>query len=213
MRLHLHELWLLRPYSLSVVFLVSSFEGVDFRNYILYVLCCLHVADTLVGAYHVTRRCTVELYVKSLHSSRPDLCISKFSRIVDFDRVDKHLGHSVQECPDHHVQRESTSMSNFLCAQHFPISSNDNFCTMGQVLSKYSMSSLMDLSCQKRSSFISSAHGLKLPDTCMLMVLRCVLMGLFDVFFRRYFDVPTRYNSVPCVCFKVLKCAFVCPLH
>ena len=30
LRLHYHELWLLRPYSLSVVFLTSSLEGVGF---------------------------------------------------------------------------------------------------------------------------------------------------------------------------------------
>ena len=76
---------------------------------------------------------------------------------------------------------ESTSMSHFLLAVHFQISSYDNFWSTIQLLSKYSMNSVMDLSCQKVWSFMSSAHDLKLPDPCMLVVYffrGCLSCGL-----------------------------------
>ena len=58
-------------------------------------------------------------------------------------------------------------MSNFLMAEHFQISSYGDVWPMIQLLTVYSLNSVMDLSCQKRWSFTFPAHDLKLPDTCM----------------------------------------------
>ena len=63
----------------------------------------------------------------------------------------------------------SRSISKFQSAQYFATSSYNHLWSMIQRLTKDSMSSWMDLSCQNGQSFLSLAHALKLPDDCMLM--------------------------------------------
>ena len=124
---------------------------------------------------------------------------------------------------------ESTSTSNFLLAQHFQISSYDDVWPMIQLLSKYSLNSVMDLSCQKRWTFMFSAHDLKLPDTCMLVVyffreMASMISRDFPprfIFWRRSAVVACSAASDLCTCcscadivtkaFAISSCDIVAP--
>ena len=92
-----------------------------------------------------------KVHFKGLHSSKP--------QFKDCSGVRKH--HGAQCSVNVNVQLPvGAGLSR---------SSYNNFWSVVQLLSKYSMNSLMDLSCQKRWSLMSLAHGLKLPDTRMLV--------------------------------------------
>ena len=77
----------------------------DITSCVFFAACILRILSRMLITLNAEARST--LYFKSLHNSRPDVCISKTLRVVNFGCVSKHLGLAFQECPEHHVQRGS----------------------------------------------------------------------------------------------------------
>ena len=131
---------------------------------------------------------------RSLHSSRPDLVHLQALSVVDFIRASKAPSTlPSRNDPVTVCSAESTSMSNLPLEQHFPVSSYDNFWSVIQLLSKYLMSSLMDLPVQAEAVLRLLGPGLEVAGH-----LHGGALLPSDVFHLASSDGPDESSRVSC---------------